>query len=162
MIGKWLHWQELHSGWWFFATPLKKYESVNWDDEIPNINGKTKLMATKPPTSIAFMVSIAFINTWQFYRGISHFHFDGPGYKHPSLGQVGHHVFLEILKGHPSLWHGVLRRCSHCSHFKGKKHDDNHDHLRDVDVAFHFLGPPLTCAAAVSFSTAVPQRTSWR
>ena len=25
--------------------------NVNWDDDIPNINGKIKLMATKPPTS---------------------------------------------------------------------------------------------------------------
>ena len=24
-------------GWWFFATPLKKYELVSWDDEISNI-----------------------------------------------------------------------------------------------------------------------------
>ena len=30
------------------ATPLKNMK-VNWDDEIPNINGKIK-MATKPPT----------------------------------------------------------------------------------------------------------------
>ena len=31
--------------------PSEKYEFVNWDDEIPNINGKIKFMATKPPTS---------------------------------------------------------------------------------------------------------------
>jgi hypothetical protein len=32
------------SGWWFFATPLKKYGFVSWDDEIPNMMGKMKLM----------------------------------------------------------------------------------------------------------------------
>ena len=31
------------------ATPLKNMK-VNWDDDIPNINGTIKLMATKPPT----------------------------------------------------------------------------------------------------------------
>ena len=30
--------------------PSEKYEFVNWDNEIPNINGKIKSMATKPPT----------------------------------------------------------------------------------------------------------------
>ena len=30
------------SGWWLGWTPLKKYEFVSWDDEIPNINGKIK------------------------------------------------------------------------------------------------------------------------
>ena len=35
-------------------NPSEKYESVNWDDEIPNINGKIKLMATKPPTSLLY------------------------------------------------------------------------------------------------------------
>ena len=38
------------SGWWL-VYPSEKYEFVNWDDDIPNINGKIKLMATKPPTS---------------------------------------------------------------------------------------------------------------
>ena len=37
----------LVGGW---ATPLKNMK-VNWDDDIPNISGKIKLMATKPPTS---------------------------------------------------------------------------------------------------------------
>ena len=32
--------------------PSEKYDFVNWDDDIPNINGKIKLMATKPPTNI--------------------------------------------------------------------------------------------------------------
>ena len=36
---------------WRLGHPSEKYEFVNWDDEIPNINGKIKLMATKPPTS---------------------------------------------------------------------------------------------------------------
>ena len=30
--------------------PSEKYEFVNWDDEIPNMNGKIQKMATKPPT----------------------------------------------------------------------------------------------------------------
>ena len=33
-----------------FRHPSEKYEFVNGDDEIPNINGKIKSMATKPPT----------------------------------------------------------------------------------------------------------------
>ena len=36
--------------WLVVGPPLWKI-LVNWDDEIPNINGKIKLMATKPPTS---------------------------------------------------------------------------------------------------------------
>ena len=40
------------TGWWVFSHPTEKYEFVNWDDDIPNINGKIKFMATKPPTSI--------------------------------------------------------------------------------------------------------------
>ena len=31
------------SGWWL-GHPSEKYEFVNWDDDIPNINGETKLM----------------------------------------------------------------------------------------------------------------------
>ena len=38
------------SGRWLYTHPSEKYEFVNWDDEIPNISGKIKLMATKPPT----------------------------------------------------------------------------------------------------------------
>ena len=37
----------LAGGW---ATPLKNMK-VNWDDDIPNINGEIEKMATKPPTS---------------------------------------------------------------------------------------------------------------
>ena len=33
------------SGWWL-GHPSEKYEFVNWDDDIPNINGKIKFMAT--------------------------------------------------------------------------------------------------------------------
>ena len=32
------------SGWWLGLNPSEKYEFVNWDDEIPNINGKIKFM----------------------------------------------------------------------------------------------------------------------
>ena len=39
------------SGWWL-GHPSEKYEFVNWDDySIPNINGKSQKMATKPPAS---------------------------------------------------------------------------------------------------------------
>ena len=31
------------SGWWL-GHPSEKYEFVNWDDDIPNISGKTKFM----------------------------------------------------------------------------------------------------------------------
>ena len=31
------------TGWWL-GHPSEKYEFVNWDDDIPNINGKIKLM----------------------------------------------------------------------------------------------------------------------
>ena len=34
-----------------FFHPSEKYDFVNWDDEFPNIHGKIKFMATKPPTS---------------------------------------------------------------------------------------------------------------
>ena len=43
-----LHIEILVGGW---ATPLNNM-NVNWDDEIPNINGKIPKMATKPPTRI--------------------------------------------------------------------------------------------------------------
>ena len=42
----------LVGGW---ATPLKTMK-VNWDDDIPNINGKMQKMATKPPTSFSLVV----------------------------------------------------------------------------------------------------------
>ena len=31
------HTMTIVSAWWFFATPLKKWMFVSWDDEIPNI-----------------------------------------------------------------------------------------------------------------------------
>ena len=34
------------------SNPSEKYEFVNWDDDIPNINGKIKVMFQSPPTSI--------------------------------------------------------------------------------------------------------------
>ena len=39
-----------------FRHPSEKYEFVNWDDEIPNINGKIKLMfqTTKQYTVVVF------------------------------------------------------------------------------------------------------------
>ena len=42
------------SGWWFFATPLKKYEFVNKGmmTETQYFWENAKLMATKPPTHI--------------------------------------------------------------------------------------------------------------
>ena len=33
------------TGWWFLATPLKNMK-VSWDDDIANISGKIKFMAT--------------------------------------------------------------------------------------------------------------------
>ena len=35
-------------------NPSEKYEFVNWDDEIPNINGNMPKMATKPPTRLRY------------------------------------------------------------------------------------------------------------
>ena len=37
----WEHHGENMAGWWL-GHPSEKYEFVNWDDEIPNINGKIK------------------------------------------------------------------------------------------------------------------------
>ena len=34
---------DLMAGWWL-GHPSEKYDFVNWDDDIPNINGKIKLM----------------------------------------------------------------------------------------------------------------------
>ena len=45
-------------GGWF--TPLKNMK-VNWDDDIPNIDGKIKFMPTKPPTSIITTTIITII-----------------------------------------------------------------------------------------------------
>ena len=36
-------------GWWLNPTPLKKYEFVNWDDEITKIWKTNK--CSRPPTS---------------------------------------------------------------------------------------------------------------
>ena len=33
----------IYAGWWL-GHPSEKYELVNWDDEIPNISGKIKMM----------------------------------------------------------------------------------------------------------------------
>ena len=64
-MAKWLHdsivlWPS-NTGWWLYTHPSEKYEFVNWDDEIPNINGKIKLMATKPQTRN--LISIGML-TW--------------------------------------------------------------------------------------------------
>ena len=40
-------------GWWLKATPLKKYDIVNWDDEIPNIRKNKK--CPKPPTRVILL-----------------------------------------------------------------------------------------------------------
>ena len=40
------------TGWWFQPTPLKKMmDFVSWDDDIPNMMGKSKKTCSKPPTS---------------------------------------------------------------------------------------------------------------
>ena len=40
-----------YPGWLVVGPPLwKRLESVNWEDDIPNIHGKTIHMATKPPS----------------------------------------------------------------------------------------------------------------
>ena len=45
--------------WLVVGPPLwKRLEFVNWDDEIPNMNGKIQKMATKPPTSFSKSSSI--------------------------------------------------------------------------------------------------------
>ena len=45
----------VYNGWLVVSAPLwKRLEFVNWDEDIPNINGKMQKMATKPPTSKAF------------------------------------------------------------------------------------------------------------
>ena len=51
-------WCTIIPGWWL-SHPSEKYESVNWDDDIPNISGKIRLMATKPPTK--YMLNLWFI-----------------------------------------------------------------------------------------------------
>ena len=43
-------WDLVFPGWWL-GHPSKNCYFVNWDDEIPNINGTIQKMATKPPTS---------------------------------------------------------------------------------------------------------------
>ena len=37
-------------GHWLVVWTTLKNMKVNWDDEIPNISWKIKLIATKPPT----------------------------------------------------------------------------------------------------------------
>ena len=54
----------LVGGW--FSHPSEKYEFVNWDDEIPNMNGKIEKMATKPPTRR--------VTLWQTNRTMELFH----------------------------------------------------------------------------------------
>ena len=57
MVESQLQWRSPPNIFWLvvFGHPSEKYEFVNWDDEIPNISGKIKLMATKPPTSIWYI-----------------------------------------------------------------------------------------------------------
>ena len=59
------------TGWWL-GHPSEKYEFVNWDDELPNINGKTKLMATKPPTRLVAILAFQwlFIVLFDSSRGL--------------------------------------------------------------------------------------------
>ena len=44
---------EKHAGWWLYTHPSEKYDFVNWDDDYSQLIWEnSKLMATKPPTSI--------------------------------------------------------------------------------------------------------------
>ena len=54
---------DINRNWLVVRPPLWKiYDFVNWDDEIPNINGKMPKMATKPPTRESLVV--LFFSTW--------------------------------------------------------------------------------------------------
>ena len=44
----------IQTGWWL-GHPSQKYEFVNWDDDIPNINGKMPKMATSHHQPVLFM-----------------------------------------------------------------------------------------------------------
>ena len=44
----------IYAGWWLISTPMKKMK-VNWDDDIPSISGKIKVMFQSPPTRKMFM-----------------------------------------------------------------------------------------------------------
>ena len=47
------------AGWWLNPTPLKKVRvKVTWDDDIPKINGKIKVMFQSPPTSLSWLVLV--------------------------------------------------------------------------------------------------------
>jgi hypothetical protein len=47
----WLMVRKYLSGWWGLPTPLKNDgQLVSWDDEIPNMMGKSKFHGSKPPT----------------------------------------------------------------------------------------------------------------
>ena len=45
------YWEIILSGWWC-NNHLEKYEFVSWDDDIPNMMAKTKVMFQFPPTRI--------------------------------------------------------------------------------------------------------------
>ena len=58
----------IFSGWWL-GHPSEKYDFVNWDDEIPNINGKIKLMfQTTNQSSIHFIFPVL---PWTFKKSPS-------------------------------------------------------------------------------------------
>ena len=57
----WEHHGENMAGWWL-GHPSEKYEFVNWDDEIPNINGKIKNGNQTTNQMVIFIHSVCMIN----------------------------------------------------------------------------------------------------
>ena len=54
----WNGWPWL-TAWWLYTHPSKKYEFVNWDDDIPNISGKIKNVPNHQPDSYCCLSSFA-------------------------------------------------------------------------------------------------------
>ena len=97
------------------SNPSEKYEFVNWDDEIPNINGKIKLMATNPPSSkmgiyiyiylskslllMAHGVCIVFASQQLMYPGHLGTDFSSPKAWDVEMSQGFHGEFMGISGG---------------------------------------------------------------
>ena len=51
----------ISTGWWY-TYPSEKYELVNWDDDIPNINRKIKVMFQTTTNQVSIQSLLVTIN----------------------------------------------------------------------------------------------------
>ena len=101
-----------------FRHPSEKYEFVNWDDDIPNINGTIKFMATSYhqsvssyPTRCPFSFRFTTVSPGAD-AALRHVRGDGDGREAGrDLGQLHRHLGVEWIPWFPWWMDGAVMIC---------------------------------------------------